>query len=165
MMTGGYRAGRGGTWRVASDFEVIERSGRDDTVRNMNIRDILGLVTSIAACLCAGAVGSIFMRQTIHAWYAALKKPPFNPPSWVFAPVWTLLYLLMGVAAFLVWHKGLKKRQVKMALVTFSAQLVLNVLWSVVFLGLGSSLRGLVMICALGVRVLLIASPNICAEL
>jgi len=117
-------------------------------------RDILKLVVSIIACLAAGAIGSIFTRSAIPTWYATLEKPTFNPPNWLFAPVWTLLYLLMGIAAFLVWRKGLENRQVRIALIVFLVQLILNALWSVVFFGLESPLYGLIVIVALWVAIL-----------
>jgi tryptophan-rich sensory protein len=120
----------------------------------MNIRDIWKLVVSIVACLAAGAIGSIFTRSAISTWYATLEKPPFSPPNWLFAPVWTLLYILMGIAAFLVWRKGLGNRRVRSALIVFLIQLILNTLWSVVFFGLESPLFGLVIISVLWVVIL-----------
>jgi benzodiazapine receptor len=120
----------------------------------MKTRDIWKLVVSIIACLAAGAIGSVFTRQAIPTWYATLEKPAFNPPNWVFMPVWTLLYIMMGVAAFLVWRKGLENKQVRIALVVFLVQLVLNALWSVAFFGLESPLYGLVVIVALWVAIL-----------
>ncbi|MCX6008784.1 MAG: tryptophan-rich sensory protein, partial [Chloroflexi bacterium] len=104
---------------------------------------------------CAGLIGSIFTREAIPTWYAALEKPAFNPPNWLFAPVWTLLYIMMGVAAFLVWRKGLENKQVRIALIVFLVQLVLNALWSVAFFGLESPLYGLIVIAALWVAILL----------
>jgi len=133
---------------------VSKRIAPSGTMLNMRIRDIWKLVVSIIACLAAGAVGSIFTRQAIPTWYATLEKPAFNPPDWLFAPVWTLLYLMMGVAAFLVWRKGLENRQVRIALIVFLIQLVLNALWSVVFFGLESPLYGLIVIAALWVAIL-----------
>jgi tryptophan-rich sensory protein len=124
------------------------------TMRNMSIRDILKLVVSIVTCLGAGAIGSIFTRSAIPTWYATLEKPSFNPPNWLFAPVWTFLYILMGVAAFLVWRKGLENRQVRIALIVFLIQLVLNALWSVVFFGLESPLYGLIVISILWIAIL-----------
>ena len=121
----------------------------------MKPRDIWKLVVSIIACLAAGAIGSIFTRQAIPTWYATLEKPVFNPPNWLFAPVWTLLYIMMGIAAFLVWRKGLENRQVRVALIVFLVQLVLNALWSVAFFGLESPLFGVVVIAALWVAILL----------
>jgi tryptophan-rich sensory protein len=120
----------------------------------MKARDIWKLVVSIVASLAAGAIGSIFTRQAIPTWYATLEKPAFNPPNWVFMPVWTLLYIMMGVAAFLVWRKGLENRQVRIALIVFLVQLVLNALWSVAFFGLESPLFGLIVIAALWVAIL-----------
>jgi benzodiazapine receptor len=112
------------------------------------------LVVSIVACLAAGAIGSIFTRSAIPTWYATLQKPFFSPPNWLFAPVWTLLYILMGIAAFLVWRKGLENRQVRIALIVFLIQLILNALWSVVFFGLESPLSGLIVISILWVAIL-----------
>jgi benzodiazapine receptor len=120
----------------------------------MKVRDIWKLVVSIIACLAAGAIGSVFTGQAIPTWYATLEKPAFNPPNWVFMPVWTLLYILMGVAAFLVWRKGLESKQVRIALIVFLVQLVLNAFWSVAFFGLESPLYGLIVIAALWVAIL-----------
>jgi benzodiazapine receptor len=120
----------------------------------MKPRDIWKLVVSIVACLAAGAIGSIFTRSAIPTWYVTLEKPFFNPPNWLFAPVWTLLYVLMGIAAFLVWRRGLESRQVRIALIVFLIQLVLNALWSVAFFGLESPLYGLIVIVVLWVAIL-----------
>jgi benzodiazapine receptor len=121
---------------------------------NMKISDIWKLVVSIIASLAAGAIGSIFTRQAIPTWYTTLEKPAFNPPNWVFMPVWTLLYIMMGVAAFLVWRKGLENKQVRIALVLFLVQLVLNALWSVAFFGLQSPAYGLFVIELLWLAIL-----------
>jgi benzodiazapine receptor len=95
----------------------------------------IGIVVSVIVCELAGVIGSLFTTPSIPGWYAGLTKPPFNPPSWVFAPVWTILYALMGLAAYLVYEEGFKKREVKKALSVFAAQLLLNTLWSIVFFG------------------------------
>lgn len=79
----------------------------------------------------AGFIGGIFTRQSVSSWYLTLQKPSFNPPGWVFGPVWTFLYVLMGVAAFLVYNKGYKKA--KTALNFFFIQLFFNALWSFLF--------------------------------
>jgi len=118
-------------------------------------RDVIKLVVSLVACQCDGLIGSIFTTPAIPTWYAALEKPSFNPPNWLFAPAWITLYLLMGVAAFLIWRKGLEQKEVRAALVIFLVQLVLNALWSVVFFGLQSPLYGVVVILALWVVILL----------
>jgi benzodiazapine receptor len=121
----------------------------------MRARDIIKLATSIVACQCAGIIGSIFTTAAIPTWYAALQKPPFTPPNWLFAPAWVTLYLLMGIAAFLIWRQGLEQKGVKSALIIFLVQLVFNALWSVVFFGLQSPLYGVVVILALWVAILL----------
>jgi benzodiazapine receptor len=121
----------------------------------MGARDVIKLVVSIAACQAAGAIGSIFTTPAIPTWYAALEKPFFTPPNWLFAPAWITLYLLMAIAAFLVWRQGLGQKGVNSALLVFLVQLVLNALWSVVFFGLHSPLWGAVVILALWVAILL----------
>jgi len=110
---------------------------------------MLRLVLSILLCQSAGVVGAFFTRRSISEWYAHLNKPAFNPPSWVFAPAWVTLYTLMGIAAFLIWRKGLKTAGVRSALAVFLFQLILNSLWSVVFFGGRSILGGLVVIVCL----------------
>jgi len=121
---------------------------------NKRAETILKLVASIIVCQCAGLIGSIFTVPSIPTWYASLNKPFFTPPNWLFAPAWITLYLLMGIAAFLVWWKGLESSGVKKALVIFLVQLVLNALWSVVFFGLKSPLWGVVVIVLLWVAIL-----------
>jgi len=121
----------------------------------MGARDIVKLVVSIIACQCAGLIGSLATTPNIPTWYAALEKPFFTPPSWLFAPAWITLYLLMAIAAFLIWRKGLGEEGVKCALIVFLVQLVLNALWSVVFFGLQSPLYGMVVIIALWIAILL----------
>ena len=100
------------------------------------LTDISKFIASVAICLIAGFIGSLATRSSIPTWYAGLSKPPFNPPNQIFAPVWTILYVLMGVSAFLIWRKGLQDRQVQVALSIFAVQLVLNVLWSIMFFDL-----------------------------
>jgi tryptophan-rich sensory protein len=103
-------------------------------MKHLNNR--LKLVISIAVPLLAGFVGSIFTMPSIPGWYADLFKPALNPPSWIFGPVWTTLFVLIGIAAFLVWKKGFEKKGVRIALSVFLFQLVLNTLWSIIFFGL-----------------------------
>ncbi len=95
----------------------------------------LKLIVSLVLCLAAGFLGSLATRPSIPGWYAALDKPSFNPPNGIFAPVWTGLYILMGIALFLVWRLGLDTRGVKTAVILFLIQLALNALWSWVFFG------------------------------
>ncbi len=103
----------------------------------MLVRDILRLIVSVAISNMAGLLGSIATMPAIDSWYRTLEKPAFNPPDWVFAPVWTILYILMGIAAWLIWRQGLEKPGVRTALAVFIVQLVLNALWSWIFFGWG----------------------------
>jgi len=121
----------------------------------MGARDIVKLVVSIVACQGAGVIGSLATTPNIPNWYAAIEKPAFTPPSWLFAPAWITLYILMAIAAFLVWRKGFAHEGVKYALIVFLVQLVLNALWSVVFFGLQSPLYGMVVILVLWIAILL----------
>ena len=81
--------------------------------------NIFKLITSIVICLLAGIIGSIFTASSIETWYALLEKPAFNPPSWVFSPVWTILYILMGISLYIVWEKGLEYPGVKLGMSHF----------------------------------------------
>lgn len=96
---------------------------------------ILALPVWIAVSLLAGALGGLATQSSVESWYPSLTKPTWNPPSWVFGPVWTLLYVLMGTAAWRVW---LRRSQplARQGLVLFGVQLVLNALWSLLFFGL-----------------------------
>lgn len=84
----------------------------------------------------AGFIGSIFTTPNIPTWYEGLTKPELAPPNWVFFPVWTILFLMMGVALYLVWREGVSKWSVKIALTFFFVQLALNTLWSIIFFGI-----------------------------
>lgn len=95
------------------------------------------LIGSIILCLAAGVLGSLFTLQSVPTWYSALNKPSFSPPNFVFAPVWTALYVLMGISLYLVWN--LKKKKTR-AIQLFLFQLELNVLWSIIFFGFHSPL-------------------------
>ncbi len=118
-------------------------------------KDLFRLAVSIILCLMAGFIGSQFTTPAIPSWYAALNKPSFTPPSAVFAPVWTVLYLLMAFSLFLVWRAGRDEARRKRALSIFALQLVLNTLWSILFFGLRSPLAGLADIAALWIMILL----------
>jgi benzodiazapine receptor len=112
----------------------------------LKINNLVRLVISIAVPLLVGFISGLFTMKSVQVWYKIINKPAFTPPSWLFAPVWTVLYIAMGVAAYLVWTKGLNTSGVKTALLVFIVQLFLNGLWSVVFFGLKSPLGGLVVI-------------------
>ncbi len=95
----------------------------------------VGLVISLLVCFAAGGIGGLATTQGLDDWYDTLNKPTWNPPSWIFAPVWTTLYGLMGIAVWLVWL-GSETQEAKPAISWFVTQLVLNGLWSVLFFGL-----------------------------
>ena len=120
----------------------------------MKLNNASKLVIAIVVSEGAGAIGSVFTVSAIPNWYAGLAKPALNPPGWIFAPVWTALYALMGIAAFLVWKKGLEKKEVKAALATFSVQLFLNAMWSILFFGLHDPFFALVDIVFLWIAIL-----------
>ncbi len=96
----------------------------------------LALLVWIGVCFVAASLGSLFTARSVGTWYLGLAKPPWTPPSSVFGPVWSFLYLLMGVAAWLVWRKAGPGAPVALAL--FGGQLALNVAWSALFFGLRS---------------------------
>jgi len=101
----------------------------------------LRILFFVALCLAVGYLSSIVTQSSIETWYPTIKKPSFNPPNWVFAPVWTLLFILMGIAAGLVWDKlEQNKDLVKKGLLFFTIQLLLNALWSFLFIGLNNIL-------------------------
>jgi tryptophan-rich sensory protein len=107
------------------------------------------LVISVAVPLAVGFLSGFATSSSVAAWYPTLVKPSFNPPAWIFGPVWTVLYVMMGVAAFLVWRHGLERDGVRAALVAFAVQLALNGLWSILFFGLRSPGWALVEIAVL----------------
>ena len=113
-----------------------------------------GIIVAIVVCELAGIIGSLFTTPSIPGWYAGLVKPSFNPPAWVFAPVWTTLYAMMGLAAWLIYEKGLKRPEVKKALTVFAVQLVLNTLWSIVFFGAHQLLGAVIVIVLLWAMIL-----------
>jgi translocator protein len=93
--------------------------------------NIVKLIASIGICLLAGAIGSIFTSKSVSTWYSTINRPSFNPPNWLFGPVWTILFILMGIALYFVWTLGDKQ-----AMIVFAVQLLLNILWSALFFGL-----------------------------
>ena len=103
---------------------------------NMKISNLMKLIISILICQIAGGIGAIVTYPSIKGWYESLQKPSFNPPNWIFGPVWTLLYVLMGISLFLIWKNNEKDN--KSAISIFIVQLILNVVWSCLFFGLHS---------------------------
>ncbi len=87
----------------------------------------------VIICEIIGFTSGIATAEGVTNWFQTIEKPFFNPPSWLFAPVWTILYALMGISAALVWQQGIEKKEVKQALILFGIQLVLNFFWSFIF--------------------------------
>ncbi|MEO7446434.1 MAG: TspO/MBR family protein [Ferruginibacter sp.] len=96
------------------------------------MKKILPLALAILIPVAIGAVSGLFTTEAIGGWYRTIVKPSFNPPNWIFGPVWTLLYILMGIASWLVWKQG-KNKDVKPALTLYAIQLILNFSWSFIF--------------------------------
>lgn len=118
-----------------------------------SVAEWAALAVFVLGSLAAGFIGSIATMPNIPTWYATLVRPPLNPPSWVFGPVWTTLYILMGVAAFLVWQRR-DHPAAKTGLVLFGVQLALNTLWSWLFFGIHSLGLALVCVVALWLAIL-----------
>jgi len=125
----------------------------------MKRNNFFKLAIAILISELAGIIGSVFTTPSIAGWDAGIVKPAFNPPSWVFGPVWTTLFALMGIAAFMVWSSYAKatedkKKRIRVALILFCIQLVLNTLWSIIFFGLHSPGGALVEIVFLWLTIL-----------
>ena len=99
-------------------------------------RDRLALLLALFIPLAVGGLSAFPTMSAIPGWYRWLRKPRWTPPAWLFAPVWNILYVMMGVASWLVWKLGWGKTRVREALALFAVQLGLNALWSIVFFGL-----------------------------
>ena len=104
----------------------------------MKISNPVKIIFFILVSELAGIIGSIFTTPSIPTWYAGLQRSTLNPPSWVFGPVWTTLFALMGIAAYFIYQKGIRHQRVKVALGIFGLQLLLNTFWSILFFGLRS---------------------------
>lgn len=111
-------------------------------------RPLGSLLVAIVACIAIGASGSVFTAMGLESWYQSLSKPALAPPNWVFGPVWTTLFALMGVAVWLVWREAVGPRapEARRAIGVFGGHFVLNLAWSAVFFGLQSIVGGLVVI-------------------
>lgn len=106
---------------------------------------ITKILVMIVTCIGVGYLSSVVTRDGVDTWYTTIEKPSFNPPNWVFAPVWSTLYVLMGLAAGLVWGRiEMQRDVVKKALTFFWIQLALNALWSYLFFGLHNPLLALI---------------------
>jgi benzodiazapine receptor len=121
----------------------------------MQIKKLLRLFGFILISELAGFVGVPATLSSLDTWYVNLVKPSFTPPNWIFEPVWVIIFILIGVAAFLIWEEGIKKRKVKQALYIFLTLPILNALWSTIFFGLREPLYAFIEIVVLWVVILI----------
>ena len=103
------------------------------TARKFNI---LALIINLAIPLAVGAIGGFFTSSNVQTWYPTIEKPSFNPPNWIFAPVWTTLYILIGISAYLVWQKREAIKNLPRTVAIYLIQLLLNLMWSFLFFSL-----------------------------
>jgi benzodiazapine receptor len=113
------------------------------------------LAAAVLFCLFVGSLGSLVTITGPGSWYSTLQKPFFAPPNWVFAPVWIMLFVLMGIALYLIWESGTEHRDVKTALGIFGMQFFLNIIWSFLFFYLKSPILGFIDIILLWVMIVL----------
>lgn len=124
-------------------------------MKKLSARSILLLIACIVLPLIIGAIGSYITAPNISGWYSTLAKPWFTPPGWVFGPAWTVLYILMGISLWLIIKNGISTPMVRQAVIIFGFQLIINLLWSVIFFGMRSPVGGLVAILVLLVLIVL----------
>lgn len=115
------------------------------------------LVVSVLVCQLAGFLGGFFTQAAVQSWYPTIRKPVFTPPNWMFGPVWIFLYLLMGIALYLVWNSAGGGHARRVAIILFFIQLGLNVLWSFLFFYLKNPLLGFIEILLLFIFIVLTA--------
>ena len=105
-------------------------------------RSFAVLIFFIAACLAVGYLGSLATSYSLQNWYLGIRKPPLNPPNWVFAPVWSVLYIMMAIVGWRLWAlRSARKNHLR---ILFVLQLIFNALWSLLFFGLRNPFFGLV---------------------
>lgn len=118
------------------------------------MQKILRIAVVLMTCLVVGFLSGMITKESITTWYPTLVKPVFNPPNWVFAPVWTVLYIMMGIAGGLVWNKiETNEKSVKAAFKYFIIQLALNALWSFIFFYWHNPFLALIEIILLGLMI------------
>ncbi|WP_394759871.1 TspO/MBR family protein [Flavobacterium sp.] len=119
----------------------------------MKKANLTKIILSISVCVLIGFLSSFATRSSVDTWFLTLKKPFFNPPSWIFAPVWTILYILMGYSFAIIWSNPSKSRKskdiIKNAMLLFGIQLALNAIWSILFFGLCNPFLALIEILLL----------------
>ncbi|MEM0541674.1 TspO/MBR family protein [Flavobacterium sp. j3] len=114
------------------------------------MQKIVRIALVVTTCVIIGYLSGMVTRESITTWYPTLVKPVFNPPNWIFAPVWTILYIMMGVAGGMIWNRmETDEENVKKAFKFFILQLALNALWSYLFFGLQNPLLALIEIILL----------------
>ena len=113
------------------------------------------ILIAVVVCLVVGFLSGFATQSSVDTWYPTLNKPSFNPPNWIFAPVWTILYIIMGISAGIVWARGFYHLWVKTALYHFGFQLLFNAMWSIVFFGFQKPFWALLIIITLVVLILL----------
>jgi benzodiazapine receptor len=123
-------------------------------MESSKLKEVPKLVASILIPLVIGFLGSIATMAEIPTWYSALSKPSWSPPNWLFGPVWTTLYILMGIALYLVWREGLDRMDVRFAILIFGVQLLLNLLWSIVFFSFHALFGSFILIMILWIAIL-----------
>lgn len=121
----------------------------------MKISDLWKLLISFGATFLVAAIGSLSTTSQIQGWYVFLNKTVITPPNWVFGPAWTLLFILMALAVFLVWRRRGADKKENTALILFGIQLILNVMWSIIFFGSHQILLAFFEIILLWVAILL----------
>lgn len=122
----------------------------------------LRLVISLGICYLVSIIGGVFTTSSVSEWYPLLNKPYFNPPNWVFGPVWFLLYTIMGIAFFIIWIKKSKLKKnnkenklINFAIYLFVIQLILNLFWSIIFFGFKNIFFAMIEIIILWIFILL----------
>jgi len=137
---------------LGKNSETVRLNPAADQRRTSVGWQVGGLLGWLVVCFGASAIGSAATISEINGWYAGLEKPSFNPPNWIFGPVWSVLFFSMAVAAWLVWRR-FGFAGAKAALVVFLVQLVANVIWSVLFFGMHSPRMAFYWICLLWVLI------------
>lgn len=115
----------------------------------------LPFLISLLITLAIGFGASLFTRPQISGWYSTLNKPSFNPPDWLFAPVWTTLYVMIAIAAYLVWKRRDNSRAYSVTVIIYTIQLALNFSWSIMFFGLHGTFPALIIILLLWISIIL----------
>ncbi|MDD1727560.1 MAG: tryptophan-rich sensory protein [Methanospirillum sp.] len=118
-------------------------------MKHLTIRSCVLLIGCIFLPIMVGVIGSLVTLSSVSTWYASLIKPVFAPPNWLFGPVWTLLYILMGISLWLIIRNGIEDQTVRKGFIIFIAQLLVNLFWSLAFFGMQSPVMGFITIIIL----------------